>query len=319
MSQGDTDDKQMPITFQGPGRATAPPGAPPSDATINPPRPDARAVPPPAAARPSTSAPWGRRPGPSSAPAPPAQRAGLPGARAHGLLRAALRGAGFGAILLGVAWGAGQVAVRLTREKGKVDLPRVVGMESVAAIELLKERGLVPKVVTEEYNDRVGRGRIASQQPSGAMRVKPGAEVRLIVSRGSETAAMPDLAGLSLPEAQRVVAEQGLRVGTVTEVHAGHHPPGVVIAHEPPAREAAQRGAGVHLLLNAGGSEEVGPMPNLVGEPVRAALAKLQGLGVEARLSFERAERLRDSVLRQEPPAGGSLKRGQRAILVVGQ
>jgi len=281
-----------------------------------PPRPDAQGAPRPAAARPPTSAPWGRRPGPPLPPAPPAQRAGTPG---HGLFRGALRGAGFGALLLAVVWGAGQVAMRLAREKGRVDLPRVVGMESVAAIELLKERGLVPKVVTEEYSNRVGRGRIASQQPTGAMRVKPGAEVRLIVSRGPDTAAMPDLAGLPLPEAQRALAEQGLRVGTVTEVGVEHPPPGVVIAHEPPAGEPAQRGAGVHVLRNAGRAEEVGTMPDLVGQPVRGALAKLQGLGVEARLSFEKAERLRDSVLRQEPPAGGPLKRGQRAILVVGQ
>jgi serine/threonine-protein kinase len=209
--------------------------------------------------------------------------------------------------------------MRLVQEKGKVDLPGVVGMESVAAIELLKERGLVPKIVTEEFNNRVGRGRIASQQPAGAMRVKPGAEVRLIVSRGPDSAPMPDLAGLPLPDAQRRMVEQGLRVGTVTEVHAEHHPPGVVIAHEPPAGESAKRGTAVHVLMNAGVSEEVGTMPNLVGQPVRGALARLQGMGVEARISFERAEWLRDSILRQEPPAGGTLRRGQRVVLVVGQ
>jgi len=75
----------------------------------------------------------------------------------------------------------------------------------------------------------------------------------------------------------------------------------------------------VHVLVNGGGQEEVAAMPNLVGQPVRGALAKLQTMGVETRISFERAERLRDTILRQEPAAGGSLKRGQRAVLVVGQ
>ena len=246
------------------------------------------------------------------APAPPRRRGA-------GILRAARRGAVFGAFLLLVAWASGQIAMRLARERDKVDLPRVVNLESVAAIELLKERGLVPKIVSEEYSSRVARGRVASQQPAGAMRVRPGAEVRLIVSRGPDTAPTPDLTGLSLPEAQRLLAEQALRVGTVTEVHVEHHPAGVVIAHDPPAGELAQRGGAVDVLVNYGGGQEVAAMPNLVGQPVRSALERLQAMGVEARLSFERADRLRDTVLRQEPPAGGSLKRGQRAILVVGQ
>ncbi len=235
------------------------------------------------------------------------------------MLRAARGGALFGALLLLVAWGSGQITMRLALEKDKVDLPRVVDLESVAAIELLKERGLVPKIVSEEYSNRVARGRIATQQPAGAMRVRPGAEVRLIVSRGPDTAATPDLAGLPLPEAQRLLAGQGLRVGTVTEVRVEHQPAGVVIAHDPPAGELAQRGGVVDVLVNHGGPEEVAAMPNLVGQPVRGALEKLQAMGVEARVSFERSDRLRDIILRQEPPAGGSLKRGQRAILVVGQ
>jgi len=260
---------------------------------------------------PAGAGPAAASPGP---PAPPPRRRGR-----RGLLRAAARGAAFGGLLLAVAWVSAQVAMWLAREEGKVDLPRVVGLESVAAIELLKERGLVPKIVSEEYNDRVGRGRIAAQQPSGVMRLRPGAEVRLIMSRGSDTAAVPDLAGLPLQEAQQLLAERGLRAGSTTEVHVDHHPVGVVIAHDPPAGESVQRGTVVHVLVNGGGQEEVAAMPNLVGQPVRGALAKLQTMGVETRISFERAERLRDTILRQEPAAGGSLKRGQRAVLVVGQ
>ena len=242
-----------------------------------------------------------------------------PGRRGAEMLRAASRGALFGAFLLLVAWASGQIAMRLALEKDKVDLPRVVGLEAVAATELLKERGLVPRVVAEEYSNRVARGGIAGQQPAGAMRVRPGAEVRLIVSRGPDTAPTPDLAGFPLPDVQRLLAEQGLRVGTVTEVHVEHQPAGVVIAHDPPAGELAQRGGVVDVLVNRGGPEEVAAMPNMVGQPVRAALEKLQVLGVEARVSFERSDRLRDAILRQEPPAGAPLKRGQRAILVVGQ
>ncbi len=308
----------MPIPFPEPRRPGPRSSAGPlASASAARPPVSAAASPPAAAASQPAVLPRAPRP-PDPGPAAPLASPGG-AAKAPSLLRAVFRGAGFGALLLLVVWGSGQITMRLVQEKGKVDLPPVVGMESVAAIELLKERGLIPKIVTEEFNNRVGRGRIASQQPAGVMRVKPGAEVRLIVSRGPDSAAMPDLAGLPLPDAQRLMAEQGLRVGTVTEVHAEHHPPGVVIAHEPPAGESAKRGTAVHVLMNAGVSEEVGTMPNLVGQPVRGALARLQGMGVEARISFERAERLRDSILRQEPAAGGTLRRGQRVILVVGQ
>ena len=155
-----------------------------------------------------------------------------------------------------VAIATGYVTMWLVTEKDKVQLPRVIGMESNAALELLREQGVQPKVSGREYSEEVPKDAVLSQRPASGSWVRKDSEVRLVVSRGTDAVALPSLAGLPLAEAQRVIQQHGLTVGRLARVHSSEHPKGEVIAQDPEAGALTRRGSPVALLLSLGQPEE---------------------------------------------------------------
>lgn len=213
----------------------------------------------------------------------------------------------------------GFIAMQFAMEKDRVDVPRVIGLDSVAAGELLKERGLTPRVIAEEFSAKIAKGHVSSQRPPSGTRAKIGGEVRLILSRGTDQLEVPSVAGDSLPQAQRVLAEAGLTLGRVLRIHSDVHAAETVIAQDPPAGSAATRGATITLLQSLGPWEELVSMPDLRGREVVTALNLLKELQVEARLDFQQAASREGHVVSQDPPAGSKVKVGSRVQIVVGE
>ena len=172
------------------------------------------------------------------------------------LLRLLIRGVGAAVFLAVVALTTGYITMWLATEKDKVQLPRVIGMDATAAQELLRDQGFQPKVSGKEYSEEVPKDAVVSQRPASGSWLRRSTEVRLIVSRGSDAVALPNLAGLPLPEAQHLLQQQGLIVGRVARVHSPDHPKGAIIAQDPEAGTLTRRGNPVAVLLSLGQIEE---------------------------------------------------------------
>src|SRR5574337_1664533 len=165
-----------------------------------------------------------------------------------------LLGKGLAAVLIltAVALVSGAITVWLMAEKDKVQLPRVIGMDSTAALELLRQQGLQPKVSGREYNEEIPQDAVLFQRPASGSWVRRNSEVRLVISQGSDAVALPSLVGLPLPEAQQLLQRYGFTVGRVAHVHSSEHPQGKVIAQDPEAGAVARRGGPVAVLLSLG-------------------------------------------------------------------
>ncbi len=210
------------------------------------------------------------------------------------------------------------VAMQLAMEKDRVEIPRVVGLDSIAAGQLIKEAGLTARVVAEEFSETIAKGRVTTQRPPSGARAKIGSEVRLFISRGTDQLEVPDLAGITLPQAQRSLAEAGLTLGPVTAIHSDAHARETIIAQDPPAGTAATRGATVTLLQSLGPWEETVTMPDLRGREMVTAINLLRELQVEARLSFERSVSRQGHVVAQDPPPGAQVKVGGQVMITIG-
>jgi serine/threonine-protein kinase len=232
-----------------------------------------------------------------------------------GLVKATAIGTG----LLALAMTSGYVAMRWAMEKDRVEVPRVVDLDSVAASQLIREAGLTPRVVAEEFSDRIPKGRVTSQRPGRGTRAKLGSEVRLFLSRGSDQLEVPNVAGGTLPQAQRSLAEAGLALGPVTQIHSDVHTREAIIAQDPPAGAAATRGTPVRLLQSLGPWEEMVTVPDLRGREMVTALNLLRELQVETRVSFERSVSRQGHVVAQDPPPGGKVKVGGQVTISVGE
>jgi len=172
------------------------------------------------------------------------------------LLNLLVRGIVAALFLTVVAGATALITMWVATDKDKAQLPRVIGMDSTAALDLLREQGFQPKVSGREYNETVPKDAVISQRPSSGTWVRKNSEIRLVVSRGSDAVALPSLAGLPLPEAQRLLQEHGLTAGRVAKVHSPEHPKGEVIAQDPEAGALIRRGSPVALLLSLGEPEE---------------------------------------------------------------
>lgn len=160
-------------------------------------------------------------------------------------------------ILTAVALVSGAITVWLMTEKDKVQLPRVIGMDSAAALELLRQQGLQPKVSGREYNETIPRDAIIFQRPASGSWVQKNSEVRLVVSRGIDAIALPSLAGMPLPQAEQLLSRYGFTLGQVVRVHSLEHPSGAVIAQDPEAGGVVRRGSPVAVLLSLGQPDSV--------------------------------------------------------------
>jgi len=177
------------------------------------------------------------------------------------LVRVLVRGLAGALFLAVVAVATAYITMWLATDKNKVQLPRVIGMDSTTALELLRERGFQPKVSGREFNEDVPKDAVLSQRPASGSWVQKNSEIRLVVSRGSDAVALPSLAGLPFVQAQQLLQAHGLTVGRVAQVHSSQHPKGEVIAQDPEAGSFARRGSPVAVLLSLGQPEE--PLPIL--------------------------------------------------------
>lgn len=166
----------------------------------------------------------------------------------------------FGAlILIAVAVVSGTVTVWLAAEKDKVRLPRVIGMNVTAALDLLREQGLQPKIGGQEYNETVPQDAVLFQRPASGTWVKKNSEIRLVVSQGVDAVALPNLTGLPLPEAEQLLQRFGFTLGRVARVHSSERQSGEVIAQDPEAGALVHRGSPIAVLLSLGPLDEPEP------------------------------------------------------------
>jgi serine/threonine-protein kinase len=221
--------------------------------------------------------------------------------------------------LVALATLSGYLAMLWFMEEDRVDVPRVVGLDSVAAEALIKEANLTPRVVADEFSTTIPKGHVTSQRPSRGTRLKLGSEVRLILSRGSDQLAAPDLSGLSPAQAQRVLAEAGLVFGPVIFIHSDAYPRETIIAQDPPAGASVIRGATIRLLQSVGPLEDLVVVPDLRGREMLVALNLLKELQLEARLTFYQAVSKEGHVVSQDPLPGAQVKIGGQVQITIGE
>ncbi len=221
--------------------------------------------------------------------------------------------------LLALALTSASVAMRVVMEKDRVEVPAVVGLESVAASALIQEAGLMPRVVAEEFSQRIPKGHVTSQRPARGTRATLGSEVRLFLSRGTDQLEVPNVAGNTLPQAQRILAEAGLTLGSIMRIHSDVHTREAIIAQDPPSGATATRGATVRLLQSLGPWQETVTMPDLRGREMVTALNLLKELQVEARIGFIQSVSRQGAVVAQDPPPGAKVKVGGQVQITIGE
>ena len=162
---------------------------------------------------------------------------------------------------------------------GQVEVPNLKGMDEDQANLVIQNKGLL--LMTEEGEDpTVPKGQVIRQDPLPGFRVKKGSLVKVVVSKGSMQAMrLPDLTGLTQPEARVRLEEKGLQVGTIKSLPSNEGPANTVISSDPLPGSRASPGSFVHLTLSSGSGAVV--IPNLSGISLAEARLRLEEKGLE--------------------------------------
>jgi serine/threonine-protein kinase len=197
-----------------------------------------------------------------------------------------------------------------------VAVPTVLGEDEAAATLALQDAGLEVEVLQGRLDDSLP-GEVILVEPAAGEKVDEGSVVRITVSLGNELRPVPtDLAGLSLPEAQRRIEQAELVVGAIVPQANEEIPVDFVVGVTTTDAELP-RDAAVDLVVSSGPAPRVVPT-GLEGQPLQTALDTLTGLRlVPTPLEEFSADVPSGAVIRLEPAPGTELAADTPVTVVV--
>jgi len=196
------------------------------------------------------------------------------------------------------------IAMRVAIRARQVTVPDLVGKSMPDATALAS--GLDLQLRMDEARrpeNKVPAGMVIGQDPAAGSAARRQRSIRVWISAGAHIVRAPNLLGETQRSAEIRVAQEGLLVGTVSEIRSALYAPDVVVAQDPPA---ATQTAEVRLLVNRGEDRASYLMPDLIGlNGDRAAdLMRIRGFRVSI-TAQSTASSIPPGVVVRQTPAGG--------------
>ncbi len=198
----------------------------------------------------------------------------------------------------------------LTGGTRRLSVPEVVNTNLDAATARLENMGLSLEVAEKVYDDNTLPGTIVEQKPQQGTQVKNGETVSVVVCLGPESAAVPDLDGMTQEEAVNALAPLGLHVGVVTHRQDSDAPRGTVIEQYPEQGEVLENGGTVDLTLSD--QPLMRDVPNVLGKTLEETRQRLKEYDLQlGDVHYEYATGYDvGEVFRQSPESGTQLRQG---------
>jgi serine/threonine-protein kinase len=209
------------------------------------------------------------------------------------------------------------IAMRVAITARQVTVPELVGRTVAEATALASQLDLQLRVDEVPRPDpKVPAGHVLGQEPTAGSAARRQRSVRVWVSSGARVALAPSLLGESQRAAEIRLAQDGLTIGTVSEIRSGAYPPDVVVAQDPPPSTHTSE---VRLLVNRGEDRATYVMPDLIGlNGERAAdLMRIRGFRVSLSTQSGNAAIPPGVVVRQSPAGGYQVHPGDAIALEV--
>lgn len=134
----------------------------------------------------------------------------------------------------------------------QVKLPDVTKQYEVEGIQTLENMGFIVNEIERKYNEDYEKGMIYEQSPAPGALLKEGAEIKLYVSQGKDSAVLDDLVGKTIDEAKEILLSEGLTLGSIKEEVSNKYEKNIVINQDPKAGVELQKKSVVNLTISKG-------------------------------------------------------------------
>jgi serine/threonine-protein kinase len=186
------------------------------------------------------------------------------------------------------------------KSEDTVIVPDFIGKDVVYVLEYLTELGLNTNSLD------IPKHHVIYQEPEPGIEIKKGRDVKIIISKGTQTILMPNLSGLPLRQARIIFEENDLCRGQVSNTYNLSLQKDAIIAQVPAAGMQIHRGDCIDLLVSLGQRPSAYKMPYLIGLPLEDALVMIEKSDLihgDIQTLYS-ADKPRRSVIKQEPAGG---------------
>jgi eukaryotic-like serine/threonine-protein kinase len=209
------------------------------------------------------------------------------------------------------------VTITVSSGPGEAPVPIVQGLPADEAEAHLREAGFKSER-REQFSDTVRSGRVIETSPAEGSTVRKGSTVTLVVSRGKEKVAVPDVEGSTRDEAQRLIRDAGLET-RVTERESTDQEPGTVLEQDPAPGTRVAKGQTVDLVVAKAPAKVA--VPGVIDATEDEAVSTLEDAGFKVKVEDGTAATPDEDgiVLDQDPAPDSARTRGSQVTITVGR
>jgi serine/threonine-protein kinase len=193
----------------------------------------------------------------------------------------------------------------------KTTTPGLLKLTKAQAAVEARRAGLDVKVESRDFSETIPVGRVVRTDPEPGDSIDKGGTVGLILSRGPERYAVPELRGRTEEVARRMVEETNLTVGDTKRRYSQKVEKGSVISTDPPAGTEVKPDTAVILVISDG--VEPVAVPNVVGLAVDAAKAAIADGQLRSEVTEKFDETVPAGIVISQDPANGTA--GKRSVV----
>jgi eukaryotic-like serine/threonine-protein kinase len=166
-------------------------------------------------------------------------------------------------------------------DRGIVTVPSLVGLAYEDARQALFNTGLRIQVGSRQYDEKIPRDHVISQQPAAQENIRKGRMVVAILSKGSEIGIIPDVVDMSERKAVLALKKAGFIIGKSKRDYCDDHPKDAVAGISPKEGTTISKEMPLDLVISDGPKPSHAAVPNLIGESLLDAKGKIEKSGLK--------------------------------------
>ncbi|MEU3165103.1 Stk1 family PASTA domain-containing Ser/Thr kinase [Streptosporangium sp. NPDC006930] len=190
----------------------------------------------------------------------------------------------------------------------------LVGKNITAATGEAKQRGFTVETGKAEHDEKAPKGTVLRTEPVAGTEAEPGSKLILIASAGPKRVAVPNVVGMTEPQARSRLAESSLLVDDVKKQPSETVPRGQVMRTVPAVGNPVRENSKVDLIVSAGLL-----MPDVRGMPRDQADGVLRGAGFAPEFVEQTDSAQPCTVIAQDPQPKAEIDKGAVVRLTLSQ
>ena len=195
------------------------------------------------------------------------------------------------------------------------EAPRLIGLPRSEASAKAATQGFTVRIAGRAFSETTPADHVLSTKPGPTERIRKNGTVQVVLSKGPERHAVPDLRDKTRAEAEQMLEQSHLTRGELTKAYHDTIRAGRVISTAPAAGTKLKRDEAVALVVSKGVRPV--PVPSVVGRSLARAKSLLADAQLDTKVTHAHNEKVPSGIVVSQRPSSGKAPKNSDVALVV--